>query len=252
MESAIVPSQSNRYALKSPGGILSFILSRYPLPHSNPAKKPARPHPMDGPMDGQWTVGSDADKISDMFLEERTVVAVSAEEAERFAKQGYGVRGVATALPGEYDSNFHLRASDGRALVLKCMHPAREASFIAMQCAALEHLRERAAHLPLPRVQSTKQGLLFTEFTDSAGQKRLVWMLTFLPGVTLEKANPHSSDLLRDLGRFLGELDRSLATFSHPAIYRELKWDLSRAGWIRTALHHIEEPSRRALAEYFL
>jgi 4-aminobutyrate aminotransferase-like enzyme/Ser/Thr protein kinase RdoA (MazF antagonist) len=187
-----------------------------------------------------------------MFLEERTVTAVSAEEAERFALARYGVAASATALPGEYDCNFHLRASDGRALVLKCMHPAREASFIEMQCAALEHLRDQASHLPLPRVQRTTEGLPFTDVTDSAGQRRLVWMLSFLAGVTLEKTNPHCSDLLEDLGRFLGELDRALATFRHPAVYRELKWDLSRAGWIRSQLHNIQEPSRQALVEYFL
>jgi 4-aminobutyrate aminotransferase-like enzyme/Ser/Thr protein kinase RdoA (MazF antagonist) len=187
-----------------------------------------------------------------MFLEERTAVAVSAAEAERLAADLYGVTAVATNLPGEYDCNFHLRANDGRAFVLKCMHPAREESFIEMQCAALERLRERASHLPLPRVQLTMQGTQFTEITDSADQKRLVWMLSFLPGVTLEKTNPHSSEILEDIGKFLGELDAALATFSHPAVHRELKWNSSRAGWIRDQLHHIEEPSRRALVEYFL
>jgi 4-aminobutyrate aminotransferase-like enzyme/Ser/Thr protein kinase RdoA (MazF antagonist) len=187
-----------------------------------------------------------------MFLEERTAVAVSAAEAERLALDLYDVSAVASTLPGEYDCNFHLRADDGQAFVLKCMHPAREASFIEMQCAALEHLRERAAHLPLPRVQRTRRRTQFTEIADTADQRRVVWMLSFLPGVTLEKTNPHSSGILKDLGRFLGELDAALATFSHPAVHRELKWDSALAGWIRNQLHHIEEHSRRALVEYFL
>jgi Ser/Thr protein kinase RdoA (MazF antagonist) len=187
-----------------------------------------------------------------MFLEERSVAAVSAAEAERLAADLYGVASVATALPGEYDCNFHLQGDHGHAFVLKCMHPARTAPFIEMQSRALEHLREKAPRLSLPRVQRTKQGTQLTEIADSAGQKRLVWMLSFLPGVTLEKANPHSSGILRDLGRFLGELDAALGTFSHPAVYRELKWDSSRAGWIRDQLHHIAEPSQRALVKYFL
>ena len=187
-----------------------------------------------------------------MFSEERTTVAVSIEEAERLAAELYGVAAAAATLPGEYDCNFHLRTNDDREFILKCMHPAREASFIEMQCAALEHLREKAAHLPLPRVQSTRKQTQFAETSDSAGQRRLVWMLSFLPGITLEKTNPHSLEILEGLGRFLGELDAALATFSHPAVHRELKWDSSRAGWIRSQLHHIEEPSRRALVEYFL
>ena len=47
-------------------------------------------------------------------------------------------------------------------------------------------------------------------------------------------------------------MDAALADFSHPAAHRELKWDLSRAGWIRGYLQHISDPARRALVERFL
>ena len=179
-------------------------------------------------------------------------MAVSVREAERLAAVLYGMSAVATSLPGEYDCNFRLRSSDGKEYVLKCMHPARKASFLEMQCSALEHLRIKAPHLPLPRVQRTRQATLFTEIADSAEQKRLVWMLSFLPGRTLEKTNPLSSEVLENLGWFLGELDAALGMFSHPAVHRELKWDSSRASWIGNQLHRIEDPSRRTLLEYFL
>jgi 4-aminobutyrate aminotransferase-like enzyme/Ser/Thr protein kinase RdoA (MazF antagonist) len=187
-----------------------------------------------------------------MFLEERAAAAMSATDAERIAADLYGITAVGTALPGEYDCNFHLRASDGREFVLKCMHPAREKSFIEMQCAALEHLSKTAPHLPLPRVQRNSQGQLLAEIADGADQKRVVWMLSFLPGATLEKTNPHSPEILEDLGKFLGELDSALQNFAHPGVHRELKWDSSRAAWIRDQLHHLEESSRRALMEYFI
>jgi 4-aminobutyrate aminotransferase-like enzyme/Ser/Thr protein kinase RdoA (MazF antagonist) len=187
-----------------------------------------------------------------MFLEERAAAAMSATDAERIAADLYGITAVGTALPGEYDCNFHLRASDGREFVLKCMHPVREKSFIEMQCAALEHLSKTAPHLPLPRVQRNSQGQLLAEIADGADQKRVVWMLSFLPGATLEKTNPHSPEILEDLGKFLGELDSALQNFAHPGVHRELKWDSSRAAWIRDQLHHLEESSRRALMEYFI
>ncbi len=47
-------------------------------------------------------------------------------------------------------------------------------------------------------------------------------------------------------------MDAVLANFSHPATHRQLKWDLSRAGWIRDYLHHISDAARRALVEQFL
>ena len=187
-----------------------------------------------------------------MFLEERKVAEVGAAEAERIALDLYGLAASAAELPGEYDCNFLLRANDDAAFVMKCMHPAREMPFIDMQCAALEHLAAQAPQLPLPRVIPTRGGEPFSEISDDAGQKRLVWMLRYLPGATLEKSSPHSPELLEDLGRFLGEMDAALLTFSHPATHRELKWDSARAGWIRGQLPHLSEPERRALVEYFL
>jgi 4-aminobutyrate aminotransferase-like enzyme/Ser/Thr protein kinase RdoA (MazF antagonist) len=187
-----------------------------------------------------------------MFLEESAAVAISALDAERLANELYGITAAGTALPGEYDCNFHLRAADGHEYVLKCMHPARENSFIDMQCAALTHLANNAPRLPLPRVQLTKRGERFISIADAEGQTRLVWMLKYLPGDMLANANPHSPELLADLGRFLGDVDAALSSFAHAATYRELKWDSSRANWTREHVGKIADPQRRALVEYFV
>lgn len=200
----------------------------------------------------RWTAGSRADKIPGMFLEERSAVAMKLADAETLAHELYDITARATELPGEYDANFHLRASDGHEYVLKCMHPAREPAFIEMQCAALAHLAANAPHLPLPRVQLTKTGDRFTCIPGTAGQPRLVWMLSYLPGDILAIGNPHSPELLFNLGRFLGEMDAALDNFSHPATHRELKWDSSRANWIGEHVQTIVDAHRRALIEYFL
>ena len=187
-----------------------------------------------------------------MFLEESTAAAISKSDAERLANELYGIAATATELPGEYDCNFNLRAIDGCEFVFKCMHPARENSFIDMQCAALAHLATNAARLPLPRVQLTKLGERFTSIADAEGQTRLVWMLNYLPGDMLANANPHSPELLVDLGRFLGDVDAALSSFAHPATHRELKWNSARANWIREHVGKIADPQRCALVEYFL
>ena len=77
---------------------------------------------------------------------------MSEGDATRLAASLYGLDAWARALPGEFDDNFRLTASDGRSFVLKAMHPARERGLVAMQCAALAHLEARAPQLPLPRV----------------------------------------------------------------------------------------------------
>src|SRR6266446_1063390 len=189
-----------------------------------------------------------------MLLEERVARATTEAEAVELARELYGLDVAAKALPGEYDDNFHLTTlhnliggrpemavplsnsvdtTDGRAagFVLKVMHPARERSFIDMQCRALQHLAERAPQLTLPRVILNRKGEAFAA-VEADGTARLIWLLTYVPGTMLVKARPHSPELLQSVGQFLGALDAALVDFAHPAVRRELKWDLARAGWI--------------------
>src|SRR5437870_530216 len=187
-----------------------------------------------------------------MPLEARVAHGLTESEAARLAREVYGLEASARALSGEYDDNFHLSAADGRAFVMKVMRPAREPSFIDFQCQALVHLAERAPQLPLPRVLPNHRGERFTEITSPDGSKRLVWLLSFLKGTVLAEVRPHPPELLRDLGWFLGEMDRALESFEHPAAHRELKWDSSRAGWIKAYVPEIENTGRRALVEKFL
>jgi len=187
-----------------------------------------------------------------MIPEARVAQPVTETEAVRVAREIFSLEVSAKALPGEYDDNFHLKPIDGREFVLKIMHPAREQSFVEMQCQALQQLAQRAPHLALPRVCPAPGGNAFTTATLADGTKRLLWLLTFVPGTVLAKVNPHTPELLRSLGQFLGEMDAALVDFTHPAAYRELKWDLSRASWIRDYLQHIEGSQRRLLVERFL
>jgi 4-aminobutyrate aminotransferase-like enzyme/Ser/Thr protein kinase RdoA (MazF antagonist) len=187
-----------------------------------------------------------------MLLESRVAQPTTEAEAVRLACELYGLEVVARALPGEYDDNFHLTSADGHAFVLKVMHPARERSFIDLQCQALAHLALHAPHLPLPRVIPNRSGELFSSIAAGDGAQRLVWLLTFVNGRVLAEVRPHTPELLGDLGRFLGEMDAALQSFEHPAAHRELKWDASRAGWIRDYVKHIGDSKRRALVEKFL
>src|SRR6202795_3726660 len=187
-----------------------------------------------------------------MLLESSVAHPVGVEEAARLARDLYGLDVTAKSLPGEYDDNFHLTAADGVQFVLKVMHPARERSFIDLQCQALGHLAKHADGVVLPQVIPTQRGELQTEIKAADGTRRLVWLLTFVPGTVLAKVCPHSGELLTSLGRLLATIDSGLQSFSHPSAQRELKWDLSAAGWIKEHLDEIASPSRRLLVEKFL
>lgn len=177
---------------------------------------------------------------------------MSVPEAVRLACDLYGLEVTAKSLPGEYDDNFHLIADDGAQYVLKVMHPARERSFIDLQCQALQHLAKHAGAIVLPRVVPTQSRKSQTEITAADGTNRLVWLLTFVAGTELVKVRPHSEELLGSLGLLLGAIDSGLQNFSHPAAQRNLKWDSSAAGWIKGHLNEISDSSRRSLVEKFL
>jgi 4-aminobutyrate aminotransferase-like enzyme/Ser/Thr protein kinase RdoA (MazF antagonist) len=187
-----------------------------------------------------------------MLLEARVAQPTTEAEAVRLGRELYGLEATARALPGEYDDNFHLTNADGHSCVLKVMHPAREGSFIDLQCRALTHLAQRAPQLALPRVIPIQHGELFASIVAADGSTRLVWLLTFLHGKVLAEVRPHSPELLGNLGRFLGEMDAALQSFTHPAGERELKWDSGRAVWIKDYIKEIGDSRRRVLVEKFL
>ncbi len=187
-----------------------------------------------------------------MLPEARVTQPVTRTEAEKISREVYGLETSARALPGEYDDNFHLAASDNREFVLKVMHSGREHSFIDMQCSALRHLATKAPHVAVPRVCSTQSGEPFQKVTLPEGGERLVWLLTFLPGSVLAEVCPKEADLIESLGLLLGEMDTALRDFSHASTQRDLKWDLARAGWIRDYVQYISDDSKRGVVEKFL
>jgi 4-aminobutyrate aminotransferase-like enzyme/Ser/Thr protein kinase RdoA (MazF antagonist) len=187
-----------------------------------------------------------------MLLESRAGHPTTESEAARLARELYNLDVTAKSLPGEYDDNFHLVTPDNRAFVFKVMHPAREESFVVMQVQALRHLAEHLPRRHFPRVIPNSGGNLFTTITSSNSDERIVWLLSYISGVTLAQANPHTPKLLESVGRLLGETDAALLSFSHPAAHRELQWDSARAAWIAAALHSVENENQHALIKKFL
>ncbi len=71
-------------------------------------------------------------------------------DAERLARELYGLEGTARRLPGERDENFRLSTSGGD-FVLKIAGEAEREETLDLQAAALTWLSERAPALPLSR-----------------------------------------------------------------------------------------------------
>ncbi|MBP1660338.1 MAG: aminotransferase class III-fold pyridoxal phosphate-dependent enzyme, partial [Candidatus Aminicenantes bacterium] len=176
----------------------------------------------------------------------------TALDAERLARELYGLEARICPLPSEYDDNFLVETPDGTIRVLKVMHPMRDAGFVDLQCAALKTIAEKDPGLSVPAVIACRDGRAWSTTNLGDGKSRFVWMLTYLSGRPIAGVRPVTSGLLEEIGTTLARLDLALKGFAHPSARRELKWDLTRAGWIREHLGSIPDPGRRSLVENVL
>ena len=151
--------------------------------------------------------------------------------AATLAAEQFGVHGVARQLPSERDQNFLITNSAGEKFVLKISNALEEPAFVEAQNAVLKHLANRVSFC---------QRL--------AGARHLLRMVHYIDGVPLAQVRPQRPELLRDLGRKLGKLDRALADFDHPAVHRDFHWDLANGNRILDEFAGlIKDPALREL-----
>ena len=151
---------------------------------------------------------------------------VEMEAAAKIAAEFFGIRAMAQPLPSERDQNFLLTESAGEKFVLKIANALESREFLEAQNAALNHVGKRVDFCQSIVPASSGEEIVTVKETY------LVRLVRYLPGVPLGEIGAHSSELLRDLGRRLGELSRALKDFDHPAVHRDFHWDLANGNRI--------------------
>jgi 4-aminobutyrate aminotransferase-like enzyme/Ser/Thr protein kinase RdoA (MazF antagonist) len=167
----------------------------------------------------------------------------TAADAERIAREVYGVTGTATGLPSERDRVFRVAADDGSTWVLKVSNALEQADVLDAQLQAAA----RAAASGIP-VQGSRRSLAGAEVTEVDGH--LVRLLEHLPGTLLAEVAPSTAELRRELGAVLGRLAIALDGFDHARAHRDFHWDVARTGEV-VARHReaIVDPVRRDLVD---
>jgi len=186
----------------------------------------------------------------------------SRAEAERIAKQVFGVSGSARALVSERDQNFHLRSDDARDFVLKIANPAEDPAVLDFQTRALLHIARVNPELPVPHLVVTADGAPSCVIDaagcviDAAscagdavdGRRYITRLLSYLPGGLLGDAKPTPA-LLRDVGASAARLGQALRGFFHPAARHELLWDITQTPSLRERTHYIGDADLRRRVE---
>jgi len=141
--------------------------------------------------------------------------------AEAIADELFRIRGCAQSLPSERDQNFLLTDGAGEKFVLKIANGLESRAFLEAENAVLKHVGSRVSFCQSP-----------VSSIVTVGNTYFARLVRYLPGVPFAGVQPQSSELLGDLGRKLGQLDHALSDFDHPAVHRDLHWDLTNGNRI--------------------
>ncbi|HEX6650436.1 MAG TPA: phosphotransferase [Pyrinomonadaceae bacterium] len=167
------------------------------------------------------------------------------ESAAAIADRYFGIRASASPLPSERDQNFLLTNSAREKFVLKIANALEAPEFLEAQNLVFKHLATRVSFCQRVVAETVP-------VKGENGATHFARVVQYLPGVPLAQIKPQSSELLRDLGRKLGQLDRALADFDHPAVHRDFHWDLANGNRIvRDYGKLIRDPALRELVSDF-
>ena len=155
--------------------------------------------------------------------------SIAGQDAAAIAEALYGLTGEACRLEGELDLNFRITGNDGSSYVLKLHHPDTDRAFLEAQNAMIRHLEATCPDLALPRLIPAADGAETALVLDGSGRERVVRLLTWLEGETWNAAMLSGPVDLTHLGRFLGQMDRALEGFVHPALDRNFLWEMNGA-----------------------
>ncbi len=145
--------------------------------------------------------------------------AVTAADAERIARECYGVGATATELGSNQDRNFLLAEAEGARSVLRIDNPIFGDEGRAAQHAAIDAYR--AAGVPVAAVLPGLNGELTQRFGGFAVRRS-----EFAPGETLVDRGYLAPVVLEQFGALAAASVNALAGLAHPGLDRPHMWDM--------------------------
>ncbi len=174
------------------------------------------------------------------------------EEARKFALELYGIKASVRPLVSELDQNFYLKDESGKEYIFKISNPLKKRDILDLQNKAMEFLSKNSETINCPQICKTLNGEQIARIESIEGISFYARMLTFLRGKFLAELDQPSPQLMHQLGRFIGTMDKTLKSFYHPAAHREIPWDLKNTLQSTSRVSFIQNPQQRRLVEYFL
>ncbi|MEJ2541051.1 MAG: aminotransferase class III-fold pyridoxal phosphate-dependent enzyme [Gemmatimonadota bacterium] len=164
-----------------------------------------------------------------------------------FVLETWGLEATFSRLGGE-NENHLVTTGPGRRYVLKLGDPGDSLDEIGLEQAAVEAVHAAGIDVGVPRVVPTRGGSPLATFRPPDGPPRPSRLLSFVEGTLWDDAGPASPSRLREAGGLLGRLPGALAAVESPALRRSHRWDLTKAGALRSSVGQVEGSERRRMA----
>ncbi|MCH7545559.1 MAG: aminotransferase class III-fold pyridoxal phosphate-dependent enzyme [Planctomycetes bacterium] len=178
--------------------------------------------------------------------------AFSSDAAAALTLKHFGLEGVVTPLPAEWDQNFRLETTGDARYVIKIANTGASAELLDLQNQALHRLNDGWRPGMSPIVVPSREGEAIVTVDSPGGTLHQMRVLTWIEGRPLSGVESRDDAMLENIGRALGELDACLADFEHPAMKRDFPWDLCRGQWISSYTGRIPNTRHRRIVERML
>ncbi len=174
------------------------------------------------------------------------------EEIQELALQYFNLHLQLKALPGDVDLNFYAKDQNNKEYILKIAAANSDLGNLEMQTQLLLHISTQQTETPTPQVIPNQAGKYITFLPQKDASTRYLRLLTWLPGRMWANTNPHTTELLYNLGKVCGQFNQALSNFQHPSAKRpNFQWDNVNVSWTTAHYHLFKTAEQKQLAHYF-
>jgi 4-aminobutyrate aminotransferase-like enzyme/Ser/Thr protein kinase RdoA (MazF antagonist) len=161
-------------------------------------------------------------------MEENIRPPFSTDEAIKILKLYYDIQ-VQTIeeLSAELDRNFYVLSEDHQEYILKVAHASYVDAVLDLQNATLQYLGQ--SRDLFPKLIPTSEGQYAVNIEGIDGHIYIIRLLHYIVGTPLVDFQPHSPELLNDIGTQLGHLSSVMQSFSHPEKRLNYRWNILNA-----------------------
>ncbi|MDH5644932.1 MAG: phosphotransferase, partial [Candidatus Heimdallarchaeota archaeon] len=175
---------------------------------------------------------------------------VNVIDAKNILKIHWGITGELTSLNSERDQNYKV-ITTSESYVLKIANEYEELENLENQSKSMKYLEKQETNFQHSVIITSIQGENIVQ-SSIQGLVYFIRLITYIPGKTLATFQPKDKSLMKEYGRFVGELTTSLKHLSLQPVNDNFYWDLANAGTIIDKYHQFidNQESQQLVKKY--